>query len=339
MRLARAAAFGQLHFVPEVERGAGNVETGAEVRRRRRGAEARHVPTAAGSFKPWPVTMQTTRPSCSACARPAMPAADAGSEKTPSRVRRFLQASRISSSVTVMSEPPERSIASCTHFSGTGAMMRIADATVSGRCAASTGYSVGRVPTSSSNPRATARVLPPPPYGRVTTSGAPPSCSAISAATVIWPSMRSSLPPELTSVEPGSEASSSACANASENEPSISTIWPPTARTCTSLEAAIAPAGTTITASIPARAAYAAEERADRDVVLGDRRGRVPEHAGRVGDMEWDEDGRPPAGGVEPRQLPPARVVLQEPRPGRADDADEVGRRRRTPSRSLRRRG
>ena len=39
-------------------------------------------------------------------------------------------------------------------------------------------------------------------------------------------------------------------------------IRPPTARTCTSLEDAIAPAGTTITASIPARAAYAEHDAA-----------------------------------------------------------------------------
>ena len=72
-----------------------------------------------------------------------MPAAEAGSEKTPSSVRRFFQASRISSSLTVTSEPPERSIASCTHFSCTGSTMRIAEATVSGRRAASTGYRRG----------------------------------------------------------------------------------------------------------------------------------------------------------------------------------------------------
>ena len=67
------------------------------------------------------------------------------------------------------------------------------------------------------------------------------------------------------------------------------------------------------------------DELGDRDVVLGERRGRVPEHARLVGDIEMDVERGSPAGGVEPRQLPPARVVLQEPRPGRADDADEVG--------------
>src|SRR4051794_5993104 len=74
--------------------------------------------------------------------------------------------------------------------------------------------------------------------------------------------MRSSLPPEFTNSAPGSDASASACVNASPNVPSISMIVPPTARTCTSFDDAIAPAGTTITASIPARAAYAEDDAA-----------------------------------------------------------------------------
>src|SRR5215467_3772845 len=274
MRFIGAIPLGQLELVPEIERGSGCVESGAEVGRRRGCAEARHGSIAAGSFRPWPVTMQTMRsPGLLAlCASPAMPAAEAGSEKTPSSVLSSLQASRISSSVTVMTPPPDRSTASCTQRPCTGSVIRIADATVSGLRAASTGCSGGDLPTSSSKPRATARVLPPPPYGRTTTSGTPPSCLAISAATVIWPSIRSSLPPELTNVEPGSDARSSACANASENEPSSSTICPPTARTCTSFDAAIAPAGTTISDSIPARAAYAAQDAAVLPVEAQTRR-------------------------------------------------------------------
>jgi len=105
-------------------------------------------------------------------------------------------------------------------------------------------------------------VFPPPPYGSVRTSGIPPSCSTISTAALDCPSMRSSFPPELTKSDPGSEASASARANASPKVPSTSAIVPPTARTCTSFEEAIAPAGTTIRASIPARAAYAAADAA-----------------------------------------------------------------------------
>jgi len=45
-------------------------------------------------------------------------------------------------------------------------------------------------------------------------------------------------------------------------EPSISTMLPPTARTWTSFELAAPPAATTMTASSPARAAYAAADAA-----------------------------------------------------------------------------
>src|ERR1041385_2990991 len=81
--------------------------------------------------------------SATPCLRPAIPAADAGSEKSPSSVRSSVHASRISSSLTVISAPPEPEIASSTHFACTGSVMRIAEAKVSGRWAAPTGYGAG----------------------------------------------------------------------------------------------------------------------------------------------------------------------------------------------------
>ena len=52
--------------------------------------------------------------------------------------------------------------------------MRIAEAKVVARCADSTGCRRGSAPAASRKPRAYAFVLPPPPYGSVSTSGNPP---------------------------------------------------------------------------------------------------------------------------------------------------------------------
>ena len=103
-----AVAVRHLELVPQVERHGGTVEARADVRRARRRANANrgHLDAASiasgsgstvtgaglrraavsGSFSPWPVTTQTTREpgSSSTPARAASPAADAGSQKTPS---------------------------------------------------------------------------------------------------------------------------------------------------------------------------------------------------------------------------------------------------------------
>ncbi len=104
-----------VHFVPDVQRHAERVEAGAQVRAgsgHRDPDAGRHASSSAvatapgstgtgstatmpsiavsGSFRPWPVTVQTTtepfgrRPSAAVASRPAMLAADAGSTKIPS---------------------------------------------------------------------------------------------------------------------------------------------------------------------------------------------------------------------------------------------------------------
>src|SRR4029077_11473058 len=81
-------ALGHLDLVPEVEGDGRTVEAGAEVGSsgrcaRRDGFVPHSRSTASGSFSPWPVRTQTTRPFGRTRATPATPAADAGSPKTP----------------------------------------------------------------------------------------------------------------------------------------------------------------------------------------------------------------------------------------------------------------
>src|SRR5262249_33148756 len=106
------------HLVPQVERGGRGVETGAEVRARRGCDHPGHAiasrtasivgstvsaessATAAASLSPWPVRMQTTVPAAPTpvCSSAARPAAEAGSQKTPSSRATRLHAARNSSS-------------------------------------------------------------------------------------------------------------------------------------------------------------------------------------------------------------------------------------------------
>ena len=62
----------------------------------------------------------------------------------------------------------------------------------------------------------------------------------------------------------------------------------------------------------------------DRDLVRGEPRRGVREHARLVGDVEMDVEGGAPRVRVEPLELAPARVVLEEAGAGGADDAHEV---------------
>src|SRR4051794_34968844 len=96
----RAVRLPHLDLVPEVERDARDVEARAEVRARGRCADAEaHAAAACGSFRPWPVTTQTTRsPERADFGSPAIPAAEAGSQNNPSSWPSRRHASRISSS-------------------------------------------------------------------------------------------------------------------------------------------------------------------------------------------------------------------------------------------------
>src|SRR5205085_10340327 len=85
-----------------------------------------------GSFSPWPVRTQTTRPSAPYLRSPATAAADAGSQKTPSRSPRSEYASRISSSDTARTSPRDDVNASMASSQRAGFPILIADATVSG---------------------------------------------------------------------------------------------------------------------------------------------------------------------------------------------------------------
>src|SRR4029079_14592734 len=93
-------------LVPEVERRAGAVESGADVRGRGRRADAHGKrqaklsttasassstagsamrSTASGSFSPWPVTTTTTVPDAPTFVTAARPAAPAGPQQIPRR--------------------------------------------------------------------------------------------------------------------------------------------------------------------------------------------------------------------------------------------------------------
>ncbi len=66
------------------------------------------------------------------CSIPAMPAAEAGSTKTPSRAASCFCAARIRSSETDSNRPPDSSRASSASFHEAGLPIRIAVALVSG---------------------------------------------------------------------------------------------------------------------------------------------------------------------------------------------------------------
>src|SRR3954469_15090429 len=85
-----------------------------------------------GSFSPWPVSTQTTRPDAPYFRSPATDAAEAGSQKTPSRAPSSAYASRISSSLTARISPRDEVTASIASSHRAGFPMRMADATVSG---------------------------------------------------------------------------------------------------------------------------------------------------------------------------------------------------------------
>src|SRR5262249_21986531 len=74
-RVGRLVPLADLDLVPEVERRRRTVEAGPEVRRGRRRADPHSRSAASGSFSPWPVMTQTTRPPGRTVATPARPAA------------------------------------------------------------------------------------------------------------------------------------------------------------------------------------------------------------------------------------------------------------------------
>lgn len=63
---------------------------------------------------------------------PAMDAAEAGSQNTPSRLAKLFWASVISSSVTLSIRPPDSSLAASARFQLAGFPIRMAVAIVSG---------------------------------------------------------------------------------------------------------------------------------------------------------------------------------------------------------------
>ena len=109
--------------------------------------------------------------------------------------------------------------------------------------------------SASANPSTYARVLPPPPYGSASTSGALPSSSTISNAAVFCPSIRCGLSEFTSAWVPRVASVLRRRGSASSNDPRTSSTRAPTARACASLPSATAPAGCRITAESPARAA------------------------------------------------------------------------------------
>src|SRR5690606_30436710 len=99
---------------------------------------AHPVSAVSGSFRPCPVTVQTTneprgrRPSSATFSNPATPVADAGSTNTPSQAASGRWAARVWSSVTASNSPPDSSRAATAPVQDAGLPTRIAVATVSG---------------------------------------------------------------------------------------------------------------------------------------------------------------------------------------------------------------
>jgi hypothetical protein len=106
-----------------------------------------------GSFSPEPVSTQTTTaspgssPVAAARETPASPAADEGSQNTPSSSASARYAARISSSLTASIRPPLSSRAAIAFVHEAGFPIRIAVAIVSG-------CSIGRPRTSGAAPAA-----------------------------------------------------------------------------------------------------------------------------------------------------------------------------------------
>src|SRR5215212_5727906 len=236
-----------------------------------------------GSLSPCPVRTLTTvpsgpLPSPASFMRPAMPAAEAGSQKTPSSWASISWAARISASVTLSMRPPDSRAAERAPSLLAGEPILMALATVSG-LSKSWPATSGEAPSAwkpsmrgaepacpaprhSQKPFQYDVMLPAFPTGRASASGGSPRVSATSKAAVFCPSIRSGFT-ELTRVtSPSSAAILFESFRAASKFPSIWTIRAPCARTCTALPSAILPAGTTTKHSIPARAALAAAEAA-----------------------------------------------------------------------------
>ena len=185
-------------------------------RGRRRARTPHSRSTASGSFSPWPVSTQTTRPPGLTCATPATPAADAGSQNSPSS--RAIAGHHSSSSASLDRHDlggrlrPARGGRARRSGSPSRPSSRA-------RPTARRGSAAGRA--ASSKPRTYAQVFPPPPYGSASTSGGPPSSSTISHAADVWPSIRSGLI-ELTFTSPPRRRAAAPRRCASSNEPSIS---------------------------------------------------------------------------------------------------------------------
>src|SRR5581483_7358408 len=175
---AAGDAVDDLELVPEVERDGGAVEAGAEVGRGggrphlHRAAAAiasgsgstivwpgAYASALAGSLRPCPVIVQTTTsPSTAPAATAATPAAEDGSQNSPSSAANSRQAATIWVSSSETTVAPARA----TSSAWTGAAMRMALASVRRRSLASAETSRASTP-SSAIPRAYAVVLPPPP--------------------------------------------------------------------------------------------------------------------------------------------------------------------------------
>ena len=229
--------------------------------------EAAWLIAVVGSLSPCPVRTQTTRPSAPYLRSPATDAAEAGSQKMPSRLPSRSYAERISSSVTARTSPREAVNAFIASSHRAGLPILIADATVSGfsttrpstsGAAPAAWYpcSTGAVPYSW-NPFHQAVTLPALPTGMHRTSGASSSWSQTSKAPVFWPSIRKSFS-ELTSAIGLRSTTCRVSLSASSKLPLSATTRAPCISAWASLPAAILPSGTITAPRRPARAAYAA---------------------------------------------------------------------------------
>ena len=191
VRRRRANADDAHRDAASIASGSGSTATGSGLRRA----------AVSGSLSPCPVTTQTTVEPGSRSASPsaARPAAEAGSQKMPSS-RASSRHAREDRVVRERHDAPPDALERLGDRRRAWAGSRDADRRGDRRRALGglAGNEPGHAAGLGEARARTRSVLPPPPYGSASTSGAAPSSSTISNAAVFWPSRRSGLS-ELTS--------------------------------------------------------------------------------------------------------------------------------------------
>ena len=248
-RIGRDRRLRHLDLVPEIEGRRRAVEAGPEVRRRRGRSDFQRRSAASGSFSPWPVSTQTTRPPGRSCATPATPAAEAGSQKMP-----FEPADR--------APPLEQLLVGHGHDLGDRLRLLAVDGLRDADRGRDRLGALVRLHREQTRPAGAGLVEPAGVRERVPAAPVRER-EHVGRAAELFDDLAGGrrLPFDPVRVDrvhvhqPSSSARRRASACASSNVPSTSRRSAPAASTCASLPRATAPFGITITAGSPARAA------------------------------------------------------------------------------------